>query len=212
MCILFLWTTVPLTTVRDCLWISCGSPQNALWRKSPRHASTFDSYPHNFVLLPLLLPKPMDRNRYLFLSDKKAHRVLTALWIKKWKSGGKQKFIHSLVKTLLIFCGFPQREGILYPQFCTTMVGEALSLPKLMQLTVSMNIERLRRSGRLRAAPTGAVKTGGWRVARLSTPTELKNFLLVPSQRSPHSQRGSQGCFRTSGVPKGIDKLKMNML
>ena len=82
MCILFLWTTVPPTAVRDCLWISCGSPQNVLWRKSSHHTSTFDSYPHNFVLLPLLLPKPMDRNKYLFLSDKNAHRVLTALWIK----------------------------------------------------------------------------------------------------------------------------------
>ena len=131
MCILFLWTTVPLTIICNYLWISCGSPQNALWRKSSRHASTFDSYPHNFVLLPLLLPKPMDRNKYLFLSDKNAHRVLTALWIKKWKSGGKQKFIHSFVKTLLIFCGFPQREGIwgVHPWFCTATVGEALSLP-----------------------------------------------------------------------------------
>ena len=142
MCILFLWTTVPLTAVRDCLWISCGSPQNALWRKSPRHASTFDSYPHNFVLLPLLLPKPMDRNKYLFLSDKKAHRVLTALWIKKWKSSGKQKFIHSFVKTLLIFCGFPQQEGIWW---CVPMVlhsycrGRQLVDSKLTQHSAPLN-------------------------------------------------------------------------
>ena len=33
-------------------------------------------------------------------------------------------------------------------------VGEALSLPKLTQLGGSLNVERLRRSGRLRAAPT----------------------------------------------------------
>ena len=32
--------------------------------------------------------------------------------------------------------------------------GEALSLPKLTQLGGSLNVERLRRSGRLRAAPT----------------------------------------------------------
>ena len=36
----------------------------------------------------------------------------------------------------------------------TRHVGEALSLPKLTQLGGSMNVERLRRSGRLRAAPT----------------------------------------------------------
>ena len=56
----------------------------------------------------------------------------------------------------------------------TRPVGEALSLPKLTQLGGSMNVERLRRSGRLRAAPTGAVETGGWRVACQSPPTVRK--------------------------------------
>ena len=37
---------------------------------------------------------------------------------------------------------------------CPRHVGEALSLPKLTQLGGSLNVERLRRSGRLRAAPT----------------------------------------------------------
>ena len=82
MCILFLWTTVPLTIICNYLWISCGSPQNALWRKSSRHASTFDSYPHNFVLLPLLLPKPMEWYKYLLLFYKETNMVLTSLWIK----------------------------------------------------------------------------------------------------------------------------------
>ena len=36
----------------------------------------------------------------------------------------------------------------------TRPVGEALSLPKLTQLGGSLNVERLRRSGRLRTAPT----------------------------------------------------------
>ena len=36
----------------------------------------------------------------------------------------------------------------------TRHVGEALSLPKLTQLGGSLNVERMRRSGRLRAAPT----------------------------------------------------------
>ena len=67
--------------------------------------------------------------------------------------------------------------------FAPPCVGEALSLPKLMQLNVSMNIERLRRSGRLRAAPTGAVKTGGWRVARLATPTGYGEPRVLSHQR-----------------------------
>ena len=37
--------------------------------------------------------------------------------------------------------------------------------------TPEVEPRRLRRSGRLRAAPTGAVETGGWRVAKLATPT-----------------------------------------
>ena len=40
-------------------------------------------------------------------------------------------------------------------------VGEALSLPKLTQLSGSLNVERLRRSGRLRVSLTGAVETIG---------------------------------------------------
>ena len=119
MCILFLWKKFAHTAWCNALWISCSSPQNRLWRKNPHHRSAFDSYPHNFVLLPLLLPKPMDRNKYLFLSDKNAHRVLTALWIKTRKIRGNKKFIHSAVTSLLNFCGFPQQEGIL---MCTPTV------------------------------------------------------------------------------------------
>ncbi len=94
------------------------------------------------------------------------------------------------------------------PTVLPTMVGEALSLPKLMQLNVSMNIERLRRSGRLRAAPTGAVKTGGWRVARLSTPTELKNFWLVHPNAAHTLREEAKGAFAPTGCQKGLTNGK----
>ena len=82
MCILFLWKKFAHTAWCNSLWISCSSPQNRLWRKNPHHCSAFDSYPHNFVLLPLLLPKPMEWYKYLLLFYKETNMVLTSLWIK----------------------------------------------------------------------------------------------------------------------------------
>ena len=49
---------------------------------------------------------------------------------------------------------------------CPRHVGEALSLPKLTQLGGSLNVERLRRSGRILSAPTGGVQNGFWEVSR----------------------------------------------
>ena len=96
--------------------------------------------------------------------------------------------------------------------FAPPCVGEALSLPKLMQLNVSMNIERLRRSGRLRAAPTGAVKTGGWRVGKLPTPTmAVQKHRLLPSNEVHSIREEPRGLCRF-GSPKGIDKRKTDML
>ena len=82
MCILFLWKKFAHTAWCNSLWISCSSPQNRLWRKNPHHRSAFDSYPHNFVLLPLLLQKPMEWYKYLLLFYKETNMVLTSLWIK----------------------------------------------------------------------------------------------------------------------------------
>ena len=42
-----------------------------LWKKSQRHTPAFPTFPHNFPLLPLLLPKLIYRYRYLLLSDRK---------------------------------------------------------------------------------------------------------------------------------------------
>ena len=60
---------------------------------------------------------------------------------------------------------------------CPRLVGEALSLPKLTQLGGSLNVERLRRSGRLRAAPTGAF---------------VKNEIQTPENRSLDSKKGEK--------------------
>ena len=88
----FLWTKILLPNSRNSLWITCSSPQKTLWRKSPHPVWTFDSYPHNFVLLPLLLPKPMEWYKYLLLFYKETNMVLTSLWIKAEISGEIQQY------------------------------------------------------------------------------------------------------------------------
>ena len=45
--------------------------------------------------------------------------------------------------------------------FLTQTVGAARSRPKLTQLSSSLNVERLRRSGRLRASPTRRMRSSG---------------------------------------------------
>ena len=84
---------------------------------------------------------------------------------------------------------------------CPRHVGEALSLPKLTQLGGSLNVERLHRSGRLRAAPTRC--SGSQRrltfvtraivvfpAGRGLTRCRKRSIILSSTLCARHSQRG----------------------